>query len=248
MDQLRCESTPGPIGGLNPCVSSEPAFGPTNRKPQCPAATQRTSLLDVWQKLCSGDYLVKAHGCTPTHAWLVAEQARTQGLLAVDAELLRGLLLGQPRKALGFPGAPSYSAVHRRLTHSLSRLGLGPAPTAVPLAVVLAAQAGPQALIRDAWLGPLHRETHLLSVERPDRSLPHSVPKACQAIARAFVEGKSRRQMARERGRSLSTINNQATAAFQYFGASGRYELIFRMNAAVAQVRAEPSLLASSYR
>jgi DNA-binding CsgD family transcriptional regulator len=113
---------------------------------------------------------------------------------------------------------------------ALSYLGLDCTPSKVPfLLCVLARAARPGAArrsVRSSVVRSGEHEFQVLSMERPDLSLRARLSLSEFAVLSRLVEGKSHKQIAKERNASAHTIANQLTSAFRRLSVSGRLELL----------------------
>jgi DNA-binding NarL/FixJ family response regulator len=113
-------------------------------------------------------------------------------------------------------------------------LNLTPDAHAVPLALVLIAQAACGAVVlRDVRVTTSSRQGRRYVVANLPR-LPCSrltkLTTAERAVALALVDGSSKGDIARERSTSIHTIGRQITGIFSKLDVKGRFELILRMS------------------
>jgi len=199
----------------------------------------------IWASLLNGERTVVDAFCDTSRAYLVLRSTQVYGqhtavLVPRYAEMLRRLLLGQSQKAISIDMGVTPSTVALSLSRCMARLGLTCRAQNLPLAVALVGQAAYQVIeLGDARASAYESEFErydIVSMARPDLSLPTVLSSAERAVTRQVVEGIPHTATAKIRGTSRRTIANQLSAIFRKLGVAGRFELMRSINAPAGPV------------
>ncbi len=191
------------------------------------------NLSDVWEDFALGRLRVAGSHAVGDRVHMlarVADRAEENALSLTEAAVLIRVLCGEQQKAVAADLAIAPSTASHRRMDALRKLGIEGEPVPLGL-VVTAAQAsgidvGPaNSCIRFAYEGAL---CTMLSVPRPDAGCLHMLTRAEQAVACLFIEGRSRSEIAIQRGTSMLTVAGQVHSIFSALGLSGRFALIRR--------------------
>jgi len=207
-----------------------PSFEPTLIEAEPPRIID---LAGVWHDLISRRFRVSGYGYTEGHCSLVLTpvgQIVPKRFSARQCLVTERLLLGAPQKvvALEFGLAPSTVAI--AFAKFVRSLGTPCRMQSVPMPVAMAVHAArgtPR--LRSAReslrveAGRLHR---FIECERPDLGLVPLLPREQLAVVRLLLEGKSHREMAALRRRSVRTIANQLRQIYATLGVCGRSGII----------------------
>jgi DNA-binding CsgD family transcriptional regulator len=215
-----------PVDVASPTVASQVGIEP--RKPH---STGVDILASVWEDIVSGHL-------RPLHEWTTRDSvhffARIHTGLAADAlcpheaSLLRGILCGEPRKALAQEHGIASSTATGRYKRALAKIQLG--GCAMPLVVVLAAQTHelsaqiPNVRARCVY----HQGVVSISVPRPMTTTLTALTPAQQQVAQWLIEGGTRETIAKRRTRSVNTVSGQMHAVFHALRVTGRWALVRR--------------------
>lgn len=153
---------------------------------------------------------------------------------ARNLEILERVLLGHAPKVVAMDLNVAPSTVAAAVKEALSWTGLRCSSAKSPVMLTMAARAA-----RDAPAAPIlgrltrinaHDDKHwLVSVERPDLTLPVQLSHAEAMVIRLLVAGRSHAEISTDRATSRRTVANQLAAAFRKFGASGRVAIIHQL-------------------
>jgi DNA-binding NarL/FixJ family response regulator len=191
----------------------------------------------MWRDLMRGTQRVSDAFFSEERCYLVlapaldGEQAPVTGR---RLEILESVLGGLRQKnvALELVLAPSTIALNSRL--ALQSLGVVDKPSRVHPLLMLAARAAverAQVLARCSTIhAPESGSLRVVSMPRPDLALEKVLPGAELAVIRSLVEGRTYRDIARQRGTSTRTVANQISAVFRRLHVSGRNELVQRLS------------------
>lgn len=192
-----------------------------------------SALAEAWDDLVTGRYQVDSTPMTAETCSLVLVPAGqrpgelSRNLSQRHLEILRRFLLGGAQKCLAIDFGLAPSSVATLLQQCFRFMGLRCAASRAPLVLVIAAHS------RNAHAGYPTQRTYAdsglrktVSVRRPDTGLAATLPPAEYAVIQLVLEGKSYKEMARERRTSINTVANQVTAAYRRLGVSGRPELL----------------------
>ena len=202
-------------------------------------------LSSVWTELATGRVRVVGSLCTVTRCYLTLRLADPKRpgmqLQSKNVRLLERVLLGEPQKVLAFESGYSPSTIASCVRTCLSVMGVDCAVQRVPLLLIMAAHAyRGGSRVHDCRIsdvqhqGVPHKE---LSATRPDARLDEALGVEESAVARMWLEGKSYREIARIRNRSLHTVSNQLASACSKLGVSGRVGLLRRLTTSREEVQ-----------
>jgi len=190
------------------------------------------SLTELWQGLLAGELEIVEGQTTETHCYLTLRSRRTPGARASarDVLLLEQLFRGACLKAVAFDLNCALSTISSVAKKCLRGFGLDSSVGHAPLLLAMAACS------RSALDHPITGLTctseaagvtrTVVAVERPDATLAHRLSPAEYRIARLILDGKSHREIAAVRSRSLRTVANQISSIFHKLAASGRFQLL----------------------
>jgi DNA-binding NarL/FixJ family response regulator len=200
------------------------------------SSTTEFSLSLLWRELSRGISRVVDGFFSDMRCYLVLSLKTNASATPIEGrrlEILEAVLAGLRQKniAMELTLAPSTVALNSRL--ALESLGVVGKPSrAHPLLMLSARAAAEPALMLarcSTLAGPDASELRVISRPRPDLALTPVLPAAEMAVIRSLVEGRSYREIARERGTSTRTVANQISAVFRRLRVSGRNELVQRL-------------------
>lgn len=197
---------------------SEPASGPR-------------ALESLWHRLIAGSFRIVTNYCTEHRCHLVVRETPASDARSVPhAYLLEQVVLGVPQKSLAIDLGLSPATVAFRLQKSVRALGLRCQVQELPLLLILAVHASRRtARAKDErWRDILGENGPVYDVSalRPDAYLSEVLAEGQRAVVRMLLEGKSSREIAQLRQRSVRTVCNQLATTYRKFGVSGRVELL----------------------
>jgi DNA-binding CsgD family transcriptional regulator len=203
------------------------------------------SLAPLWQAMLSGDLRIADSFHSESRCYIVL--GRRESKLCFSARklgVLERALLGGRHKVTINELKISASTLSMLTRQALAYLGLDCTPSKVPfLLCVLARAAQPGAArpsVRSSFVQSDEHELQVLSMERPDLGLRARLSVSEFAVLSGLVEGKSHKQIARERNASAHTVANQLTSAFRRLSVSGRLELLQALASHDAANKAQP--------
>jgi DNA-binding CsgD family transcriptional regulator len=211
------------------------------------ASDEVADLLPLWQAMLSGDLSIADSFHSESRCYIVLRQREAKlGFSARKLSVLERALLGGRHKATINELKISASTLSMLTRQALSYLGLDCTPSKVPLLLcVLARATRPGAVrrsVRSSVVRSGEQELQVLSMGRPDLSLRARLSVSEFAVLTGLVEGKSHKQIAKERNASAHTIANQLTSAFKRLSVSGRLELLQTLASQdAASTEAEPT-------
>jgi DNA-binding CsgD family transcriptional regulator len=189
------------------------------------------NLAPVWQAMLSGELSIADSFHSQSRCYIVL--GRRESKLCFSARklgVLERALLGGRHKVTIDELKISASTLSMLTRQALLYLGLDCTPSKVPfLLCVLARATRPGAARRSVRTSVVHsgeRELQVLSMERPDLGLRARLSVSEFAVLSGLVEGKSHKQIAKDRNASAHTVANQLTSAFRRLSVSGRLELL----------------------
>lgn len=207
------------------------------------AADRVADLAGTWRALLAGDLTIVDSFHEHERCYLVLEP-RKGGRGTFSARklaVLERVLLGGRHKVTTHELKISASTVSMVARQALAFLGLDLTPSKVPLLLCVLAHAGRAgAAHRDPRLSTVRGrdgELSVLSIARPDIALHDRLSRGEFAVLSGLVEGKSHKQIAKERDASSHTVANQLTSAFRRLGLSGRLELLQALAAPMQSLR-----------
>jgi DNA-binding NarL/FixJ family response regulator len=217
---------------------TEPPDPVTGSRAGLPPDLAGAPLFELYLRLVGCELQIINHFLTDDRIHLVAESrdgrpSTRERLTQREREVFCRLLAGQSQKLTSYELGLSTSTVATHSSRAFAKLNLDADPSAVPLALVLIAQAACGAIvIRDARVTTsVHhgRRYAVANLPRPSKARLAKLTGAERAVALALVDGLSKSDIARERSTSIHTISQQVSGIFAKLGVRGRFELIRRM-------------------
>lgn len=211
-------------------ASAHPILDPVQLEPESP---RDIDLAAVWQDLVSHRFRVVGYGYTERYCSLelmpVAHVVRRRWFPR-QLFMTEQLLLGVPQKVVALECGLAPSTVAIAFAKCLRTLGLECRMQNVPLLLAMAVHAArgtPHlSTASDTLRSDARRVCRTIQSERPDLRLDSLLPREQLAVVRLMLEGKSHREIASMRGRSLRTIANQLRQAYTKLGVGGRAGVI----------------------
>jgi DNA-binding NarL/FixJ family response regulator len=188
----------------------------------------------LWEEFLDRRFTFAAQGTTRRGRYVLlrAELAPVAPRVSrIEISVLARVLRGEQQKAVAFDFDISCSTVSKWYTHGLKKLGLNAGP--LPLPLIVAAQSwssGVEGAVGARVKTIRHGgETFvLLLVPEPDLTNEPSITRAQREVAKEFIEGYSRWEIAALRKTSTPTVACQLQAIFQKMQVTGRCALIER--------------------
>jgi DNA-binding NarL/FixJ family response regulator len=188
----------------------------------------------LWPELLAGEVTIVDCGVTPTsHYFHIARGARGRGLDRLSQrriERLERVLLGQSQKVVASETRCSISTVASDVGGCLRALGLQRKCSNVPALLVLMLHVlHGKAGRLEVRLQSQQREggeLQVLESPRPELALSDRLSEGELEVTSALVEGKSYRDIARQRRTSPRTVANQIGNVYRKLGVSGRLGLL----------------------
>jgi DNA-binding NarL/FixJ family response regulator len=196
---------------------------------------QRKPLAVVWEDVVSGRFRIAGSSCSDERCYLMLcpddpMRVERRWFASCHVRLVERVLLGESQKALAMELSLSPAAVTVRLQKCMRALGLNCRPQAAPLLLVLAAHASRHnAPFEDVRFAsrPYHgMEYRIVSCRRPDGVLPDLLGEEQRSVIRMLLEGRTYREIAVLRNRSVRTVSNQLTRTYVRLGVTGRVGLL----------------------
>ncbi len=191
------------------------------------------TLARLWRDLMEGRWRVRRTWCCPVrcHAELVPSPDRSRPILERERKFIERALVGDFEKCIALDAGVSISTVAGQIARVMQGWGLPGGVSYFPPLLTIAAHAhlGRTRNLLGLAFAADAGSSLLVSAGRPDNILPTSLSASERSIVNRLVEGCTRDQIARERGRSSRTVANQMAAIFAKLGTPGRRTLISKL-------------------
>jgi DNA-binding NarL/FixJ family response regulator len=198
------------------------------------AALPAADLADAWQRYADGRLRIHCAGATPIWHYVVARVAYPDHAILAERlsdremSILSRFLGGEQQKTIAFDAHIAFSTTSKWCGSALRKLRLERA--AIPLPLVLAAQSWELGPVREVEAGAAYVEHagsayHVMVVPRPFLGAEVLLSPSEREVARRYVEGESRQQIAVARSTSIQTIACQLRSIGGKVGVSGRHAL-----------------------
>lgn len=204
---------------------------PTELVPQTNAAG--VELAALWTLLMTTRYRVASWGHNDTYCYIVLGRKRSDvnpERLLSDFDIAQRLLLGEPQKSVAIDKQLASSTVACAFSRCMRSMGMNVRVHAVPMLVAMAANAASHSTtVATTQRFRVYRHGDgywLLESPRPDSTVDSLFPKEQAAVLHMMLEGKTQREIAALRGRSVRTIANQIGQAYNRLGVSRRNEFL----------------------
>jgi DNA-binding NarL/FixJ family response regulator len=186
------------------------------------------SALSSWQGLISGRWSLVDRFEADGRRYVVAlrndpEVARPPGLSRREAQVAEYLALGHSEKEIAYTLGLSQSAISRRVSSAVRKLGLRSRAELAALASAFASGVA----FREAELAG----ARLAIGSAPISASPAELSRAERQIAALASRGRSDAEIASERGASRRTVENQLHHIYRKLGVHSRAELAARLSA-----------------
>jgi DNA-binding NarL/FixJ family response regulator len=186
----------------------------------------------LWRRLCDGSWRFVHTFSSPTRCYaILREQTARRPPEPRTVTMLALVMRGERRKVLAFDMKLSVSTVSGAVQSGLRGMGLaGRHPP--PLLVMAVASQHPRRTAAEFRISRFDcGDAHyvVVSVRRPDTTLPSPLSDAEAAVIHELVSGLSYADIAEKRATSVRTVANQIAAAFRKLGVSGRQSLMERL-------------------
>jgi DNA-binding CsgD family transcriptional regulator len=197
-------------------------------------AHETSNAQEIWEEMLCGHWAVKDHFVDGQRAYAVLYrrtpvEARAQCIDARRLAILRRTMSGESQKSIAIDLGVGDSSVATILADCRRRLGVTCRGSALPLIVVLIAQAVWTPFEAELWVSPGETSdgTELVvSIQRPDIERIEGLTLAEANVASRLVEGRSQREIALLRNARPRTIVNQMATVRRKLRISGRIELV----------------------